>query len=294
MDCLRRIPILIWHPASCNRPEHQAPPEIFYDESEARKYTTNSRIIEIQEQMTNRALELLALPTDQISLILDLGCGSGLSGEAITEAGHQWIGFDISKHMLDVAVDREVDGDLLLHDLGQGLGLRPGAADGAVSISALQWLCNADKASHNPAKRLSAFFASLYAALARGSRAVFQFYPENDAQVSLITQQAMRAGFSGGLVVDYPNSAKAKKIFLCLMTGGGNDKLPKGLGAEEKERSRGQISFSERKEKIRNLKGAKHQTHKSWVLEKKERRLRQGKETKRDSKYTGRKRSTAF
>jgi len=280
--------------ASCNRPEHQAPPEIFYDESEARKYTTNSRIIEIQEQMTNRALELLALPTDQISLILDLGCGSGLSGEAITEAGHQWIGFDISKHMLDVAVDREVDGDLLLHDLGQGLGLRPGAADGAVSISALQWLCNADKASHNPAKRLSAFFASLYAALARGSRAVFQFYPENDAQVSLITQQAMRAGFSGGLVVDYPNSAKAKKIFLCLMTGGGNDKLPKGLGAEEKQRSRGQISFSERKEKIRNLKGAKHQTHKSWVLEKKERRLRQGKETKRDSKYTGRKRSTAF
>jgi len=280
--------------ASCNRPEHQAPPEIFYDESEARKYTTNSRIIEIQEQMTNRALELLALPTDQISLILDLGCGSGLSGEAITEAGHQWIGFDISKHMLDVAVDREVDGDLLLHDLGQGLGLRPGAADGAVSISALQWLCNADKASHNPAKRLSAFFASLYAALARGSRAVFQFYPENDAQVSLITQQAMRAGFSGGLVVDYPNSAKAKKIFLCLMTGGGNDKLPKGLGAEEKQRSRGQISFSERKEKIRNLKGAKHQTHKSWVLEKKERRLRQGQETKRDSKYTGRKRSTAF
>jgi len=280
--------------ASCNRPEHQAPPEIFYDESEARKYTTNSRIIEIQEQMTNRALELLALPTDQISLILDLGCGSGLSGEAITEAGHQWIGFDISKHMLDVAVDREVDGDLLLHDLGQGLGLRPGAADGAVSISALQWLCNADKASHNPAKRLSAFFASLYAALARGSRAVFQFYPENDAQVSLITQQAMRAGFSGGLVVDYPNSAKAKKIFLCLITGGGNDKLPKGLGAEGKQQSRGQISFSERKEKIRNLKGAKHQTHKSWVLEKKERRLRQGKETKRDSKYTGRKRSTAF
>jgi len=280
--------------ASCSRPEHQAPPEIFYDESEARKYTTNSRIIEIQEQMTNRALELLALPTDQISLILDLGCGSGLSGEAITEAGHQWIGYDISKHMLDVAVDREVDGDLLLHDLGQGLGLRPGAADGAVSISALQWLCNADKASHNPAKRLSAFFASLYAALARGSRAVFQFYPENDAQVSLITQQAMRAGFSGGLVVDYPNSAKAKKIFLCLMTGGGNDKLPKGLGAEEKQQSRRQISFSERKEKIRNLKGAKHQTHKSWVLEKKERRLRQGKETKRDSKYTGRKRSTAF
>jgi len=30
-------------------------------------------------------------------------------------------------------------------------------------------------------------------------------------QLELITQQAMRAGFTGGLVVDFPNSTKAKK-----------------------------------------------------------------------------------
>ncbi|KNA07317.1 hypothetical protein SOVF_173030, partial [Spinacia oleracea] len=30
------------------RPELQAPPEIFYDQSEARKYTSSSRIIDIQ------------------------------------------------------------------------------------------------------------------------------------------------------------------------------------------------------------------------------------------------------
>ena len=34
-------------------------------------------------------------------------------------------------------------------------------------------------------KRLYTFFSTLYAALSRGSRAVFQFYPENSAQVSL-------------------------------------------------------------------------------------------------------------
>ena len=33
-----------------------------------------------------------------------------------------------------------------------------------------------------------------------------------NVQVELITQQAMRAGFTGGLVVDYPNSSKAKKL----------------------------------------------------------------------------------
>ena len=30
------------------RPEHTAPPEIFYNADEARKYTTNSRIMQIQ------------------------------------------------------------------------------------------------------------------------------------------------------------------------------------------------------------------------------------------------------
>ena len=33
------------------------------------------------------------------------------------------------------------------------------------SISALQWLCNADKCYHNPAKRLLKFFSTLYACM---------------------------------------------------------------------------------------------------------------------------------
>ncbi|TMS07874.1 putative 18S rRNA (guanine-N(7))-methyltransferase [Larimichthys crocea] len=51
------------------------------------------------------------------------------------------------------------------------------------------------------------------------ARAVFQLYPENSEQLELITTQAMKAGFSGGMVVDYPNSSKAKKFFLCLFAG---------------------------------------------------------------------------
>jgi 18S rRNA (guanine1575-N7)-methyltransferase len=56
-----------------------------------------------------RALELLALPNDDVPrLLLDVGCGSGLSGEALTDAGHAWVGTDISAAMLDVAREREV------------------------------------------------------------------------------------------------------------------------------------------------------------------------------------------
>lgn len=38
----------------------------------------------------------------------------------------------------DVAAQREVGGDLLLGDMGQGLGTRTGVFDGAISISAIQ------------------------------------------------------------------------------------------------------------------------------------------------------------
>jgi 18S rRNA (guanine1575-N7)-methyltransferase len=85
--------------------------------------------------------------------------------------------------MLRVGVEREVSGDTVESDIGEGLPFRSGMFDGAISvsylevngkdlscapivervkISAIQWLCNADKSSHNPWQRLNTFFKSLY------------------------------------------------------------------------------------------------------------------------------------
>lgn len=52
--------------------------------------------------------------------------------------------------------------------------------------------------------------------MARGSRVVFQFYPECPEQVEMITSSAIKCGFTGGLLVDYPNSTKAKKYVQAL------------------------------------------------------------------------------
>ncbi|GFO06699.1 18S rRNA (guanine(1575)-n(7))-methyltransferase [Plakobranchus ocellatus] len=271
--------------AASGRPEHQAPPEIFYNDAEAAKYTSNSRMIEIQQKLSERALELLALPEDVPCYLLDIGCGSGLSGEVLTDADHTWVGIDISPSMLTVAVEREVEGDVILGDMGCGLPFRPGTFDGVISISALQWLCNADKKYHSPVKRMLVFFRTLYAVMSRGSRAVFQLYPENSSQLELLTQQAMKAGFTGGLVVDFPNSSKAKKMFLCLFCGGPAQALPQGLGTEESNTNVAQ-KFSKRQKGSRKpLKSSRE-----WILEKKERWRRQGRETRPDTNYTGRKR----
>lgn len=289
-----------------SRPELQAPPEIFYNDEEARKYTCSSRIIEIQAQLSERALELLALPDDGVpKLLLDIGCGSGLSGETLTESGHQWIGFDISPSMLDVALEREAEGDLLLGDMGQGLGVRPGVIDGAISISAVQWLCNADKSCHEPRKRLKSFFESLYRCLARGARAVFQVYPENLAQRELILGYAMRAGFAGGVVVDFPHSTKKRKEYLVLTCGPPSlsSATPKAKGEDEEscsdEESSGDeenqtVSISDRHRPRKKQKLNKKVKAREWVLRKKEQMRRKGNAVPLDTKYTARKRKARF
>lgn len=123
-----------------------APAEIFYNDEEARKYAMNTRMIGIQRDLTERALEILAIPEGSERLILDIGCGTSISGQVLSEYGHMWIGTDISGGMLRQAASQEEnEGDLVHYDMGHGFCFRPGTFDAAVSISALQWLCSAEK-----------------------------------------------------------------------------------------------------------------------------------------------------
>ncbi|KAL0248633.1 hypothetical protein GEMRC1_003867 [Eukaryota sp. GEM-RC1] len=275
-----------------SRPEHQAPPDVFYNDTEARKYTRNSRIIKVQKQMAERALELLDFPEDSgPKFLLDIGCGSGLSGEVLSDAGHIWSGIDISTSMLEVATEKDSDGDLFESDMGLGLFFRAGVFDGVISISAIQWLCQSDRSEHIPFKRLVLFFNTLYACLTRGASAVFQFYPENPQQMELITSCAMKAGFSGGLVVDNPTSSKAKKMFLVLHTT--SKSLPSAVN-EHIDSCPAAAIFESRRSRDGSGKGKPLVKSKEWIAKKKDRARRQGKEVKSDSKYSGRKRKPKF
>ena len=70
-----------------SRPELTGHASLFYNAKEARKYDSSSRMVGIQREITERAIELLKLPSPGPreggcpSFILDVGCGSGLSGQ---------------------------------------------------------------------------------------------------------------------------------------------------------------------------------------------------------------------
>ncbi|ORY66059.1 S-adenosyl-L-methionine-dependent methyltransferase [Pseudomassariella vexata] len=275
-----------------SRPEDTLSADIHYNDTEARKYTTSSRIQNIQASMTHRALELLDLSSP--SLILDVGCGSGLSGEILSsippeEGGpHVWIGMDVSASMLDIALQRDVEGDLMLADIGQGVPFRAGTFDAAVSISAIQWLCNAESSEISPAGRLSRFFNGLYASLKRGGRAVCQFYPKNDEQKKMITGAAVKAGFGAGLLEDDPET-KNVKVYLVLTAGAGSTSditgVVKGMDG---------VDVLDPRRKREAGKGDIKKGSKAWIVKKKEQMERKGKVVKATSKYTGRKRRIAF
>jgi len=64
--------------------------------------------------------------------------------------------------------------DFVQLDMGAGLPFQAAVFDGAISISAIQWLCHSNSKRDNPQKRLLKFFESLFACLSRSARAVFQ------------------------------------------------------------------------------------------------------------------------
>ncbi len=262
----------------------------------------STRMLKIQTEMTERALQLLRLPEDAPSYILDVGAGSGLSGEVLSDHGLAWVGVDISASMLGVAVEREAEGDLVCADMGQGMNFRPGTFDGCISISALQWLCNADEADHIPQRRLRRFFTSLYRVLVKGARAVMQFYPKDATQVAMITRAALTAGFSGGVIIDYPNSTKAKKYYLCILAGEPDSTrattaMPRALGADiigEPTSIQVNANIEAGARRLNHKQMRKTESRVDYINRKKERQRKQGKEVRFDSKYSGKKRSGRF
>ena len=242
--------------------------------------------------MTNRALALLSLPSS--SLVLDIGCGSGLSGEILSSipssdgGPHVWVGMDISASMLDIALQRDVDGDLLLADIGQGVPFRAGTFDAAISISAIQWLCNAESSETSPQGRLARFFSGLYSSLRRGGKAVCQFYPKNETQRNMVSAAAIKAGFGAGLLEDGAGTKNAK-VYLVLSVGGGAiEEVVEGIdGVDVVERGKGNHERERRENLI--TKGSKQ-----WILRKKEQMERKGKVVKNNSKFSGRRRRIAW
>lgn len=202
-----------------------------------------------------------------------------------------WVGMDISADMLATALDRDIEGDLFLADMGCGVPFRPGTFDAAISISAIQWLCNADTNTNEPKFRLARFFNTLYSALRKGGKFVGQFYPANEDQTVQITGAAKVAGFQCGVVVDEPESKRNRKHYLVLQAG--SSARPLNVDGMEVE-NMAKAQHSKESSKLSRKRTKALETKKEYIKRKKILMEKRGKTVRKDSKFTGRARKARF
>lgn len=180
---------------------------------EAERYTEQN--LKIQREMTLVALHLLDLKKG--SLLLDAGCGSGLSMKEVLSDGYRCIGLDASAEMLNLA-PADCRGALARTDLGQGLPFRPGMFDGVVSISALQWLLQ----TRDPQPALR-FFESVHRALRPGAPLACQLYPPSAQDADELVALSQRVFPAAGFVAAAPHGNRAIKLFLVSPCPGDKD-----------------------------------------------------------------------
>ena len=207
--------------ASLDKPENDLPDsttaaDTHYDVKEAARYTQRNALL--QHELASSCLDLFTWRAGealQSRLLLDLGCGSGLSAASIEAAGHTWVGVDVAREMLLLAAgarggagaalsNRGPPLDAHTHDYASGPGARCGGLiqgdmaslplrsraifDGAISVSTLQWLCEGRGAGGKggidggggAGERVGAlkrFFGRLRLTLKHDACAVFQWYP---------------------------------------------------------------------------------------------------------------------
>jgi 18S rRNA (guanine1575-N7)-methyltransferase len=113
-----------------SRPELTGHASLFYNAKEARKYDSSSRMVSVQREITERAIELLRLESSEQcpQYVLDVGCGSGLSGQVLEDQGHIWVGCDVSRDMLAVAKER-MDESILRSTSGNNEEMNNGYSD---------------------------------------------------------------------------------------------------------------------------------------------------------------------
>ena len=92
----------------------------------------------------SRAARFLAKNSDDpaTARVLDCGCGTGMTGVALRDAGFggPLVGFDMSKASLDVARQKNIYADLQPVDLNEPLPLETDSLDGVLCVGVLTYV----------------------------------------------------------------------------------------------------------------------------------------------------------
>ncbi|MFX1493016.1 MAG: class I SAM-dependent methyltransferase [Promethearchaeota archaeon] len=184
----------------------------YFNTEYIKKYAKSKNMRRIQEKITFRALELLETRSSKIR-ILDAGCGPGFAALYLKEIGFDVIALDVISEFLRYYNLIEINP--LVADMCF-LPFKPNTFDAIISISALQWIFR-DNYNKKMEYLLIKLTKSFYKTLKSNGKVVIQFYPKNNEIMEKIGNLFVsNTNFKGNFIIDNPNNAKKRKIFLLL------------------------------------------------------------------------------
>lgn len=184
----------------------------YFNPEQIKKYAKSKSMMRIQEKITIRALEILEPRSSKIR-ILDAGCGPGFAALYLKEIGFEIVALDVISDFLRFYNLTEVNP--IAADMCY-LPFKPNSFDAIISISALQWIFR-DIYIKKMEDLLIKLTKSFYKTLKSNSKAVIQFYPKNNEIMEKIGNIFVtNTNFKGNFIIDNPNNAKKRKIFLLL------------------------------------------------------------------------------
>uniref|UniRef100_A0A7S2WS89 Methyltransferase domain-containing protein n=1 Tax=Mucochytrium quahogii TaxID=96639 RepID=A0A7S2WS89_9STRA len=174
----------------------------YYDLDRAAGYDLRNKVS--QPALTKRAAE--CLHNENVSMVLDVACGSGLSSQSFVSKDDCFcIGIDSSESMLNLCVSQNAHPyfDVVRSDMEQPLPFRKNAFDATISISAIHYL-----------KQPKVFFSRVHQTLLN-KQFVAQFFGDTPEQEGEILDAAASIFKKAVLMEDQPYRNKSKRTYLC-------------------------------------------------------------------------------
>ncbi|MBD3195769.1 MAG: methyltransferase domain-containing protein [Candidatus Lokiarchaeota archaeon] len=217
-------------------PRKKTLPKFPYDYigERAQEYGTLDWMEKNQKKTTRQCVEYLfdsklgSIEIEDFSnyLILDLGCGTGFSSEALLDLNFNVVGIDILFDMIEKANAKKTDFssiqifELILASITQ-LPFQPNSFDFIVSISAYNFITYKKKTMGEVNHILNETAAYLSKLLKDNGRIVIEFYPNTIKELNLFTSSFTNNNFNGFYIKQNPTQ-KSGQTFLLLKKGGIN------------------------------------------------------------------------
>lgn len=177
----------------------------YYTDEEVEKYARSGAMRRAQERIAYRIIELLKLAPG--SHLLDLGCGPGYTSDVYKRENFKVTCLDITPGMVKKAKERGFD--IFEGDMREIKKILPNKKfDAVVSASALQWIKKEEE--------IKQVAEGIYSALDKDAPMIIQFYPKNEQELRKTAEIFVDNGFSGEIIVDWPDVIKNRTFFLVM------------------------------------------------------------------------------